>query len=40
MVVDDLEVIARDLPPQRLQLAQPELFARYASNAVSAADEE
>ncbi|MEA3334634.1 MAG: NAD(P)-dependent oxidoreductase [Chloroflexota bacterium] len=40
MVVDDLEAIARDLPPQRLQLAQPELVARYASNATSPAGEE
>jgi len=32
MVVDDLEAIARGLPPQRLQAAQPELIARYASN--------
>ncbi|HUE75771.1 MAG TPA: NAD(P)-dependent oxidoreductase [Chloroflexota bacterium] len=29
MVVDDLEAIARSLPPQRLQVAQPELFGRY-----------
>lgn len=28
MVVDDLEAIARDLPPQRLQQAQPELVSR------------
>jgi len=32
MVVDDLEVIARGLPPQRLQVAQPELVNRYASS--------
>lgn len=31
MVVDDLEAIVRGLPPQRLQAAQPELIARYAS---------
>ena len=30
MVVDDLEAIARGLPPQRLQVAQPEVAARYA----------
>lgn len=35
MVVDDLEAIVRGFPPQRLQLAEPELFARYASNKVS-----
>jgi hypothetical protein len=29
MVVDDLEAIARGLPPQRLQVAQPEVVARY-----------
>lgn len=28
MVVDDLEAIARDLPPRRLQPAQPELIGR------------
>ena len=32
MVVDDLEAIARGLPPQRLQVVQPELASRYASN--------
>jgi len=31
MVVDDLEAIARGLPPQRLQSAQPEIIARYTS---------
>lgn len=31
MVVDDLEAIARSLPPQRLQPAQPELVNRYVS---------
>jgi phosphoglycerate dehydrogenase-like enzyme len=30
MVVDDLEAIAAGLPPQRLQLAQPELVGRLA----------
>jgi len=29
MIVDDLEAIVRGLPPQRLQLAQPELIGRY-----------
>jgi len=29
MVVDDLEAIAAGLPPQRLQVAQPELVMRY-----------
>ena len=36
MVVDDLEAILRGLPPQRLQAAQPELIARYATNRVPA----
>jgi phosphoglycerate dehydrogenase-like enzyme len=31
MVVDDIEAIARHLPPQRLQQAQPELIAMTAS---------
>ena len=31
MVVDDLEMMARDLPPVRLQAAQPELVGLYAS---------
>jgi phosphoglycerate dehydrogenase-like enzyme len=34
MVVDDLEAIAQELPPQRLQLAQPELIGRFATNKV------
>lgn len=29
MVVDDLEAIARGMPPQRMQVAQPELVRRY-----------
>jgi phosphoglycerate dehydrogenase-like enzyme len=29
MAVDDLEALAKGLPPQRLQLAQPELIGRY-----------
>lgn len=31
MVVDDLEVIVKDLPPQRLQVAQPEIIKRLFS---------
>ena len=31
LVVDDLEAIVRGLPPQRMQLAQPELAPRYVS---------
>ena len=34
MVVDDLQAIVRGLPPQRLQLAQPELIGRYATNTI------
>ena len=34
MVVDDLEAIALGVPPRRMQLAEPELVARYQSNAV------
>lgn len=34
MVVDDLEAIARGLPPRRMQAAEPELVGRYRSNAV------
>lgn len=34
MVVDDLEAIARGLPPQRLQSAQPELVGRLSTNSV------
>jgi hypothetical protein len=29
MVVDDLEAVVRGLPPQRLQIAHPELAPRY-----------
>ena len=36
MVVDDLEAIAQGLPSRRLQLAEPELVARYRSNSVRA----
>jgi phosphoglycerate dehydrogenase-like enzyme len=32
MVVDDLEAIVRNLPPQRLQVAQPELVRRLRVN--------
>ena len=32
MVVDDLEAIIQGLPPRRLQMAEPELSRRYASN--------
>ena len=32
MVVDDLEAIARGLPPRRLQMAEPELSMRYTTN--------
>lgn len=32
MVLDDLEAIANGAPPRRLQLAEPELTPRYASN--------
>lgn len=31
MVADDLEAIVRGLPPQRMQLAQPELAPRYVT---------
>ena len=31
MVADDLEAILRGLPPQRLQVAQPEFVARYTT---------
>ncbi len=34
MVVDDLEAIVRGLPPQRMQRAEPELVARYATSRV------
>jgi phosphoglycerate dehydrogenase-like enzyme len=34
MVVDDLEAIVQGLPPQRLQLAQPELIGRLAASRV------
>ncbi|MXX25793.1 MAG: dehydrogenase [Caldilineaceae bacterium SB0668_bin_21] len=34
MVLDDLEAIAKGLPPQRMQRAEPELAQRYASTRV------
>jgi phosphoglycerate dehydrogenase-like enzyme len=34
VVVDDLEAIVEGLPPQRLQLAQPELIGRFTTNRV------
>ena len=36
MVVDDLEAVVRGLPPRRMQLAEPELSRRYASNRATA----
>ena len=32
MVVDDIEAIVQGLPPQRLQLAQPELIGRFTAS--------
>jgi len=32
MALDDLEALVKGLPPRRLQLAEPELSGRYASN--------
>ena len=32
MVVDDLEALVKGMPPRRLQVAEPELSRRYASN--------
>ena len=32
MVVDDLEALAKGMPPRRLQVAEPELSRRYTSN--------
>lgn len=34
MVLDDLEAIAKGMPPQRMQRAEPELAPRYASTRV------
>ncbi len=36
MVVDDLEALIQGLPPRRLQVAEPELSRRYASNRAKA----
>jgi phosphoglycerate dehydrogenase-like enzyme len=36
MVVDDLEAILSGLPPQRLQIAQPELIGRYTGKRIPA----
>ncbi|MCY3864218.1 MAG: hydroxyacid dehydrogenase [Chloroflexi bacterium] len=38
MVVDDLEAVIQGLPPRRLQLAEPELSRRYASNSAKASE--
>ncbi len=38
MVVDDLEAVVRGLPPRRLQMAEPELSLRYASNRAKAGE--
>jgi phosphoglycerate dehydrogenase-like enzyme len=40
MVLDDLEAILRGLPPQRMQVAQPELIARYVTNTIKKAQPE
>ena len=40
MIVDDLEVVLRGLPPKRLQMAEPELSLRYAINTAKSPDEE
>ena len=34
MVVDDLEMVLRGLPPKRLQMAEPELSRRYSINSI------
>ena len=36
MVIDDLEAVIQGLPPRRLQIAEPELSARYATNRAKA----
>jgi len=38
MVVDDLEAVAKGLPPRRLQMAEPELSMRYTRNQAKAPD--
>jgi phosphoglycerate dehydrogenase-like enzyme len=35
-VVDDLEAISRGLPPQRMQVAQPELISHYTTTTLNA----
>lgn len=37
MVLDDLTAITDELPPQRLQVAQPELIRRYMTNTIKKA---
>jgi phosphoglycerate dehydrogenase-like enzyme len=39
MVVDDLELLARGLPPVRLQVAAPELVGRYRNRPVTGAEQ-
>lgn len=34
MVVDDLEVVLKGMPPRRLQMAEPELSMRYSVNSI------
>ena len=36
MLVDDLEALVKGLPPRRLQVAEPELSGRFASNRAKA----
>lgn len=37
MLLDDLDAVTRGLPPQRLQIAQPELIGRYMTNTIKKA---
>jgi len=39
MVLDDLEVVLKGIPPRRLQNAEPELSRRYATNRAKTPDE-
>lgn len=39
MILDDLEVISKGLPPSRLQNTEPELSLRYASNKAKSSDD-
>ena len=39
MVVDDLELIKRGLPPVRLQVAAPELVGRYRNRPVTGTEQ-